>query len=292
MGGNFKIMSAYHESIVGIPWQNIKTIYIDFPWDYESHWHLEYEIIYVIRGRQRITLEKELVELKEGDFFIVAPGQVHSYMNEEGKSEIMIIVLEQIIFHNLGLSSKEKDIFLGFLSKTQIARFAYSRELKNTFDCLCLKINKERKEEETGYIICLHSYVYNFIMNAFRNVPFTVIDKQETGVFKRKFDKLSPVFDYVEQNYNLTITLEDVTKQVHFDKFYFCKLFKEVTDTTFVNYLNGFRISKAERELLNTKKTIAQISMEVGFESFDSFARAFKSINKCTPSAYRKKYVV
>ena len=284
-------MSAYHESVVGIPWQNIKTIYIDFPWGYEAHWHLEYEIIYVKQGRQRITLEKEMIELNQGDFLIVAPGQVHSYSDEEGKSEVMIIVLEQIIFHNLGLASHEKDIILGLLSKTQIARFTYSEELKNTFDTLCLKMDKESQEKMTGYIVCLHAYVYQFLMHAFRNISFTLVEKQETGAYKMKFNKLSPVFDFVEQNYSLTITLEDVTKEVHFNKFYFCKLFKEVTDTTFVNYLNNFRVSKAERELLNTRKTIAQISMEVGFESVDSFTRAFKSMNKCTPSSYRKKYV-
>lgn len=284
------MMDVYHESVVGIPWQNIKTIYIDFPWDYGYHWHLEYEIVYVKKGRQRVILDKNMVELKEGEILIVAPGEFHAYMNEEGKSVTVIIVFEQIIFHNLGLSNQEKELFLSFFDKTQIAQNTYPKELKALLDDLCMKIHTERQEQKPSYIMYLHAYVYQFIMAIFRNLTFEELPDYREGMFKRKYNKLAPVLNYVAENYAQSITLEDATNMVHFSKYYFCKLFKEVTDTTFVNYLNGIRVSKAERELLNSKKTMMQISMDVGFSSVDSFNKAFKQFCKCTPSEYRKKF--
>lgn len=283
-------MDVYHESMVGIPWQNIKTIYIDFPWDFGYHWHLEYEIIYVKKGRQRVMLDKNLVEIKEGEVLIISPGEIHSYLNEEGQSVTVIIVLEQIILHNLGLSSQEKEIFLDFFNKTQISRNNYPKEIKSFLDDLCIKIHTERQEQKHGYIICLHAYVYLFIMTIFRNLAFKELQDFSDGVFKRKYNKLAPVLNYLAENYAQPITLDDATNMIHFSKYYFCKLFKEVTDTTFINYLNGIRIAKAERELLNTKKTMMQISMEVGFNSVDSFNKAFKQFCNCTPSEYRKKF--
>ena len=284
------MMDVFHEATVGIPWQNIKTIYIDFPWHFESHWHLEYEIIYVKKGRQRIMLDKTLVKIKEGEVLIVSPGEMHSYLDEEGKSEIMIIVFEQIILQNLGLSAQEKETFLNFLNKTQISANKCSAGIKKILDDLCMAIHKERREQEIGYIIWLHAYVYQFFMTVFRNFQFRDLQILGDGRFRRKYTKLAPLLNYLAANYAQDITLDDAAGICHFSRYYFCKLFKEVTGSTFINYLNGVRVSKAQRELLNTRKCMIQIAMDTGFNSVDSFNKAFKQFCNCTPSEYRKQF--
>jgi YesN/AraC family two-component response regulator len=64
-------------------------------------------------------------------------------------------------------------------------------------------------------------------------------------------------------------------------------LFKQVTGQSFVAYLNGFRVKKAQDLLVNTNKSIAEISLEVGFCNQSYFTVVFRQIVGETPLAFR-----
>ena len=281
------MLVAYQENIaVG----GIKAVYIDFPWDFGYHWHLDFEIIYVKKGRQRVMLSQNMVDLSEGEVLVVAPGEIHSYLNEEGRSEVFIAVIEQTILHNLGLSEREKEMFLKFFCSTKKAHYTYPKEVKEYLDTLCRDIHLEQQAQKVGYVVAQNAYVYQFITTIFRNLEFEDLSELGDGIFKEKYNKLLPVFNYINDNYSQPITLDDAASLVHFSKYYFCKLFKEVTETTFIDYLNSVRIEKAQKELINSKNSMTQISLEVGFNSVDSFNKAFKQVCHCTPTEFRKNY--
>lgn len=64
-------------------------------------------------------------------------------------------------------------------------------------------------------------------------------------------------------------------------------LFKEVTGQSFVAYLNGYRVTKAQGLLASTDKPIAEISLEAGFCTQSYFGMVFRRVTGVTPLAYR-----
>lgn len=67
------------------------------PLDFEKvplHWHDEVEIIYIKKGRGRITLDFTSLYVEAGDIIIVSPGQLHAIGPAEYSMEY-----ENIIFH-------------------------------------------------------------------------------------------------------------------------------------------------------------------------------------------------
>ncbi|MEL7369813.1 MAG: helix-turn-helix transcriptional regulator [Myxococcota bacterium] len=58
---------------------------------------------------------------------------------------------------------------------------------------------------------------------------------------------------------------------------------------TFFDYINRHRIEEAKLHLVDGKKTVVEISNEVGFHARSSFYKAFKKTVGMTPSAYRKQ---
>jgi AraC-like DNA-binding protein len=58
-----------------------------------------------------------------------------------------------------------------------------------------------------------------------------------------------------------------VANQIYLTESNFCKFFKKATGKTYSDYLNEIRINEATRLLLQTDKTISQISFECGFET-------------------------
>ena len=68
---------------------------------------------------------------------------------------------------------------------------------------------------------------------------------------------------------------------------HFMRWFRQVTGTSFIRYLNQFRLEKAFLELKNTDKTVLEISHETGFDNLSNFNRLFKKQFQMTPRELR-----
>lgn len=101
--------------------------------------------------------------------------------------------------------------------------------------------------------------------------------------------KILPVFQYIDENYSEHLSLEDLARCVNFHKAYFCRLFKQATGITVVDYLNFVRIREAEA-LLRSNMSAIEASYLVGFSSPSYFTKIFKKYRLCSPSTYKKIY--
>ena len=93
--------------------------------------------------------------------------------------------------------------------------------------------------------------------------------------------------EYIHEHHTEQLTLARAAKAVNMSTFYFCKMFKKVTDINFTDYLSRVRIEKAKNLLLNPNLRVSEIAYEVGFQSLTHFNRIFRKIGGESPSAYR-----
>ena len=96
---------------------------------------------------------------------------------------------------------------------------------------------------------------------------------------------------FIEANYDRPISLDEAAKVVNTSVRYFCKVFKNYTGITFVDYLTRLRIEKSKNLLLNPNRRVSEVAFEVGFESLAQFNRSFKKHTGMTPTKYRKQTV-
>lgn len=97
---------------------------------------------------------------------------------------------------------------------------------------------------------------------------------------------------YIEENYALNITLQDVADHVSISKNYLSMLFKQETGINFVAYLNRYRIEKGKQLLTTTNMKIYEIADSIGFYSPYYFSKVFKEITRMQCKEYRDKYSV
>ncbi|MBI3991449.1 MAG: helix-turn-helix transcriptional regulator [Candidatus Omnitrophica bacterium] len=69
---------------------------------------------------------------------------------------------------------------------------------------------------------------------------------------------------------------------------YFCKVFKDTSGMTPMEYVTNYRVQKACDLLSNTTKSVTEICFDVGFHSSSYFTKIFKEIIKITPKDYRR----
>ena len=96
---------------------------------------------------------------------------------------------------------------------------------------------------------------------------------------------------FIDSNYDRPISLNEAAKAVNTSVRYFCKVFKNYTGITFVEYLTRLRIEKSKSLLLNPHKRISEVAFEVGFESLTQFNRSFKKHTGMTPTEFRTQKV-
>lgn len=94
--------------------------------------------------------------------------------------------------------------------------------------------------------------------------------------------------EYIYENFNKDITLEEVARIVSVTPHYFSRLFKEETGENFIEYLTIFRIKKAKKMMDTTNLNIKEICYKIGYTDPNYFSRLFKKVEKVTPTDYMK----
>jgi len=101
-------------------------------------------------------------------------------------------------------------------------------------------------------------------------------------------EKIQDSIDFLEENLEEDIRLEDLARVACFSIFHYHRLFKEVVGQPAIDYLRKRRLAKAADELIETDEKIASIALRYQFCSQESFTRAFSRQFGLPPGRYRK----
>lgn len=95
---------------------------------------------------------------------------------------------------------------------------------------------------------------------------------------------------YIKSSYAENLTITNVADHAGFSTDYFNRLFRAHTGFTVMEYVRFTRLSRAAVLLRSTSRDITDIAMECGYETHESFTRAFGSLYGRSPSEYRAYY--
>jgi len=91
---------------------------------------------------------------------------------------------------------------------------------------------------------------------------------------------------FIDDNFALSIDLENIADEACFSKFHFCRLFRDIYGKTPHQYLTGVRVDRAS-QLLQNGVPVKQACFAVGFDSISSFTGLFKRRIGMTPAAFQ-----
>ncbi len=95
---------------------------------------------------------------------------------------------------------------------------------------------------------------------------------------------------HIEQNLDKTLVLEDLATIACFSPFHFQRVFKEVIGETPKQFVKRLRLEEAaHRIVLHPEKSILEAALSVGFQSLESFSRAFKDYYSISPDHFKKR---
>jgi AraC family transcriptional regulator len=98
------------------------------------------------------------------------------------------------------------------------------------------------------------------------------------------------VLDYIDKHLDDALTVEELSNVANFSKFHFHRQFSEYCGVNIGRYIQLMKLKRASYRLaFNQQDRVIDIALDAGFESPESFSRAFKNVFGQTPTEFRKE---
>ncbi|MGA7794904.1 MAG: AraC family transcriptional regulator [Candidatus Acidiferrales bacterium] len=100
--------------------------------------------------------------------------------------------------------------------------------------------------------------------------------------------RLKRILAYIDAHLDENITLAELARNANLSVYYFATLFRESTGFSPHRYILHRRVTRARELLRNTSLSVLDVSLDLGFQHQNNFARAFRRITGMTPTYFRR----
>lgn len=248
----------------------------------DSHFHNEIELIYILKGAAEYSVEGDTVHVKEGQLIIFNESVEHSSRMLE-PSRIVLLqfklsMLRDFFAHKIDAIN---DFFAGNF-KYLIIDIGEHKECEALPQLMLSTVEEINDKGE--------AYELSIISNILKILTLLLRAGKPTPAAGRSAPVSDEIIQYIADNYRNDIKIADVAAHFHFSVSYFSHLFKNITGTSFVKYLNTYRINISKKLLMNPKNTITGAMVQVGITNRSYYNRLFKRTTGFTPQEFRDKF--
>lgn len=270
---------------------------IDFHVQYMSsanepiHVHDFFEFVYVLEGNLYNEVDGEAYFLTPGSLVFVGYDQTHKIYGDTKVAYINILFNSNFLYSD-GVNTFD---FLNLFSRLTLDDAELDRkkllpviklkgEEKELFDNMMYSMLSEYNKGAKYYDKVLYHELYVFLLRIVRFLEESEIEENDDKLQS----KFSEVMQYVRQNIK-DVTLDSVSKKFFYSTSYMSRMFKIVSGTTFKEYIQREKVSKALSLIEGTDYSFEKISAELGYADKKDFYTMFKKRTGMTPGQMRKK---
>lgn len=223
----------------------------------------------------------QILKTTPGEIWMNPPWTPFTHKIEEACFFIILAVEENIMLKSGLLKNLQRGAELQFLNNYNVS----DPILENFIQIFYQEVLKAGSSgsnffEELLKLFCNY-YIYNYSnLNA-------LLHDHSSGSFKREL--MAKVDQFILENLEENITIEELAIELNMSKFHFLREFKRYTGNTPYQYIIDAKMSEAQRLLSNSGQSIAEIALALGFADQSHFSNTFKRVIGISPANFRKK---
>ncbi|WP_318626629.1 helix-turn-helix domain-containing protein [Paenibacillus polymyxa] len=202
---------------------------------------------------------------------------------KEGKKEKLLQHLESIEMEGLSQLSKKSHlrniknqiiIYIALATRAAIEGGLYP-EIAYTMSDISIQ-----KVEET--------FDLQKVLLIGDNLLFSLVDRMNENRESAHSKAVNTCKNYIFNHIFEQISIKDLADLVHLNPVYLSQLFKKETNKPIGKYIQGEKIKEAQKLLIQTDYSVADICMLLHFNNQSHFSSLFKKFTGVTPNQYRK----
>ncbi len=232
-----------------------------------------YQWFYCVKGSGELIINQQKSILSTGQGALIYPRVPHSYHG----------ITSDWTVHFIGFSGPNCPELLKTLQMHESDVYHFSDE--TIFPKYIERFYTLQKQKGKNRYTELSKECYSFLLD----LSFCV-QHINASVPAQENVLIQKMIDYMEENYENPISLDNLAGYIGLSKEYMCTLFKQSMQQTIMHYLLTVRISRARIFLIQyPEKKVLEIAQMCGFESPSYFGKVFKKEVGVTPENYRNR---
>lgn len=260
---------------------------IESPWTKAFEDAEEASFHMVRRGVCWAVIGDRVEQLGPGDLIFLGPGIDHVLTSESPSGESASVTDSTLLL--CGYCRFEHDTLTPLKTifpQTTIVRAEELHQhpwLRSTFD----QLSAEYMTQGPGTEIIVNKLTEVVLVELIR-INF---GRQEQNSFLMALNdkRISKALQLMHDTPSDPWTIENLASEIGMSRAAFAKRFRELVGQTMFGYLSQLRIQRAKEMLKNTKITVDDIALNVGYESERAFSKTFGKYVGMTPKQYRKQ---
>lgn len=235
--------------------------------------------LYVTDGELSVSTHSTNCSLCKGDVLLLSPEHTFDLSASTSNTVLFLSLDDQFIYKQCGInisficnSAEEPQKDYGELKKIILQIFS---------------LFTESPEKNQFLIMGKLYYLLDMLVN--NSINDSKISSGKNELIKYK-DRKKEIINYIEENYQEHITLQDLADYLYLTPQYVSAFFKKNFSVTFKQFLNKKRLFHAERAIKYTNNPLVDIASDCGFSNFQTFYKNFVSVYKKSPNEYRKNF--
>lgn len=246
-----------------------------------AHWHKEFEFIRVLRGAFKVFLNNVEYTLKNGDILVIESGCLH-------RGEPLDCIYECVVFDLNMMTDKQSNAAHRFISPFLNSEAYINCILIHEDEEIALLTNTlfdTMKKKQPYYELSVYSLLFSIFACLYSENKVNTSTKPPHSPQAKTITEL---LDWIKNNFTDAITLKTLSELSGLNEKYLCRIFKEYTSKTIIEYINELRVENACYEISQKKKSITHAAFDSGFNDLSYFCKIFKKYKGITPNQYKK----
>lgn len=248
--------------------------------------HEEIEIKYFYEGSATILIGSEPVVVNAGDVLVINPYELHSTIDfgeQKGRYHLFLVGLDY--FEECGISS----INLRQLMTGQNLCFRHLIPGNERLGAILCRAARESGEKNEQHHLVLQGLLLEFFALLLREHVEVSKDQRDWDKNLKYYHVIEPALQKIRKDYNGRLSVDELAELCNVSKYHFCRIFKQVTEQTVVEYVTDYRLSVADLLLEHTGESVARIAKTCGFEDESYFCRCYRKKKDMSPNQKRAR---
>lgn len=260
--------------------------------DWQYHWpvhtHEGLEIYYFIRGNANYIIGENIYDLSPGDMLLFRGSTIHRVNPSKEAPYIRSYVNFTESFLREQMTDEMFGKLMSLFESADGMLIQWSPEEREEMEAYFRALARENERESFGYELMLRTQLIQMLIAIYRKAKrmheiAPALQPSPTQENVRR------ILQYISQHFTENFSLQELSNELHLNKYYICHCFKEVTGYTINSYIVSKRIEEAKKLLRTTDEPIAMIAEQLGFNTAVHFSRSFKKYAGTSPQMYRKQ---
>lgn len=243
------------------------------------------ELLFSYSGTMIVEAENYRGKLRKGEMIIHRANERHALWAPQNNKNSAVIIGFQCNSEILDYFSK-RPVRLDEIEKKELARIV--KEGRNVFSGpygIPVYDMKKKEKQIFGSEQMLRSLIETFLIELIRKHIHG--DKQIVSVNKNaRFEEIQT---YVDSHFADKLKLDEIAFLFNLNRSAFCRMFKENTGLTFIEYVAKKKIERVKYLLTHTRDSLTEIALALGYGSSAYLCRSFRAELGMTPRQYRQK---